>query len=186
MAKFIVYACPLGELADQIERYFEKSRDRYGPNTAHAYMPHCTLTGFFEEVSSAMPNYVQRLDRAYRLLGRSRPETVIEIKALTLRPDWHGLELDSPWLKKLMRTFACTATSPTRKDPLRLKDWLHLSLAYGFSPEQGDALADLARQQVDPTAPVAWELRFYQHNADQAWICHRCWPLCVQSGIQAN
>ncbi len=177
MPKFIVYACPEGDLAAQLDLYFQKSRALCGPNTAHDYMPHCTLTGFFEEASRAVPNYVQRLDRAYRLLERSRPDPVMVIKGLVVRPDWHGLELESPWLKKLMVTFACTATSPTRKDPLRLKDWLHLSLAYGFASEQTSTLADLAQTQVDPTAAVTWELRFYQRNPDNSWICHRRWPL---------
>ena len=47
MPKLIVYACPVGELAEQLETYFSKSRLACGPNQAHQYMPHCTLTGFF-------------------------------------------------------------------------------------------------------------------------------------------
>ena len=77
----------------------------------------------------------------------------------------------------LIADFARTAHSPTRRDTLRLKDWLHLSLAYAFAPEQHATLADLARALVDPWAPVSWELRFYERHEDRSWICHARWSL---------
>lgn len=173
MPQFIMYACPVGELADQLAVYFEKSRSMCGRNSAHHYMPHCTLTGFFEEQSSSAPNYAQRLQRSYKRLRRSQPDPVIAIKELCCRADWHGLELESDWLKKVMIDFACTATSATRSTPLRLKEQLHLSLAYGFQPDQADDLELLAHELVDPTASVQWELRFYQRNPDNSWLCHQ-------------
>ncbi|MDB9526649.1 hypothetical protein PN498_11660 [Oscillatoria sp. CS-180] len=173
MTKFIVYACPTGELAEQLKTYFDKSRMAYGPNMAHQYMPHCTLTGFFEDVPGAVPRYTQKLERSLKRLRRSQPEPVIDVKDLVFRADWHGLELSSEWLRKLILDFVCTATSATRKTPLRPKDWLHLSLAYDFVSEQSDDLKALAVNLVDPQAPVDWELRFYQHNPDKSWICHQ-------------
>ena len=173
MPKFIVYACPVGELANQLETYFAKSRLTCGPNSAHKYMPHCTLTGFFEEQARAVPNYTQKLERSYKRLRRSQPYPVIDVKDLSFRPDWHGLELNSDWLKKVVLDFACTATSPTRTSPLRLKDWLHLSLAYDFQADHAETLATLAMDLIDPRATVQWELRFYQRNLDNRWICHQ-------------
>ena len=173
MPKFIVYACPVGELANQLDTYFAKSRLMCGPNSAHSYMPHCTLTGFFEEQTVAVPAYVQKLERSYKRLQRSRPQPVVEIKGFSFRSDWHGLELESNWLKKVMVDFACTATSPTRTSPIRLKEWLHLSLAYDFPGDQSDTLAMLAQDLIDPTTPVCWELRFYQRNPDNRWVCHQ-------------
>lgn len=181
MPKFIVYACPVGELANHLKIYFEKSHLMCGPNSAHRYMPHCTLTGFFEESTSAIPHYVQKLERSYKRLKRSQPDPVIEIKGLSFRPDWHGLELESLWLKKVMVNFACTASSPTRRSPLRLKEWLHLSLAYNFQSEQAEMLETLAVDLINPTTPVQWELRFYQQNPDNSWICHRQFKL---SGVE--
>ncbi len=163
----------MGELAQQLDTYFEKSRLLCGPNSAHGYMPHCTLTGFFEDASSAVPKYTQTLERSFKRLRRSLPSPPLEVRSLTFREDWHGLELSSDWLKKLMCNFACTATSPTRKTPLRLKDWLHLSLAYNFLPEQAPHLEKLAQDLIDPAAETTWELRFYEQNPDQSWICHQ-------------
>ena len=83
-----------------------------------------------------------------------------------------GRELTVP-----VRDFARSVHSPTRRDTLRLKDWLHLSLAYAFPPEQHESLAKLARELVDMRAPVAWELSFYERDLEGAWIAHADWPL---------
>mgnify|MGYP006267049955 CR=1 FL=1 len=177
MAKYIVYACPVGELAGQLHNFFEQSRERFGANAAHKYMPHCSLTGFFEDRTLAMPIYAQTLHRAYMRAYPSRPRPVIEVKGFNFQQDWHGLELESPWLKQLIVDFTCTAVSPSRKQALRPKTWLHLSLAYEFPSEQGKQLAALAQETVDPEAPVDWQLCYYQRNPDGSWICHHTWPL---------
>lgn len=173
MPKYIVYACPTGEMAEQLSVYFEKSRIACGPNAAHQYMPHCTLTGFFEDVPGAVPQYTQKLERSLKRFRRSQPDPVIKVKDLVFRADWHGLELSSEWLKKLTVDFVCTATSPTRSSRLRPKDWLHLSLAYDFPPNEVDTLETLAVDLIDPQTPVGWDLRFYQQNPDKSWLCHR-------------
>ncbi|MBD2258620.1 hypothetical protein [Pseudanabaena sp. FACHB-2040] len=177
MPKFIVYACPTGELASQVQRFFEESRRVFGPNAAHAYMPHCTLLSFFEETPNSVPLYTQSLTRAYKRALRSQPTPAIAVTGFAFRPDWHGLELASPWLRQLMVNFASTTHSPTRKGGLRLKDWLHLSLAYEFSPDQAKGLSQMATELIDPAAAVTWELRYYQRNQDDHWICHQVLPL---------
>jgi hypothetical protein len=58
-----------------------------------------------------------------------------------------------------------------------VKGWLHLSLAYGFTPGDASALADMAASLVDIAAPVAWELRLYERLADGGWACHAGWEL---------
>jgi hypothetical protein len=178
---FIVYACPTGELAKQLDRYFQQSLATCGANAAHRYMPHCTLTGFFQDEETAIPLYVEALDRTL-CQAQPCPSPVITIQQLTFRPDWHGLELQSVWLKNMIANFASLAESPTRQDTLRLKDWLHLSLAYEFQPEQSEALIQLAQEYINLGSPVQWELRFYQrhseqHHPDQRWICHQSWQL---------
>jgi hypothetical protein len=176
MPKFIVYACPTGDLADQVQHFFEESRRVFGPNAAHNYMPHCTLVGFFEESVGSVPLYTQGLMRAYKRAVRSQPSPAIEVKGFAFRPDWQGLELVSPWIKQLMVDFVCTTASPTRKESLRLKDWLHLSLAYEFPPSQAKPLSQMATALINPEAAVNWELRYYQRDEGN-WICHLVLPL---------
>ena len=170
--QFIIYACPVGELNAQIETYFTKSRELCGVNAAHKYMPHCTLTGFFSEDFNFIPDYLQALDTAYN----SAKDLCLDvaIAKLHLAKDWHGLELQAEGLKQLIRNFA--AFDLIRQEKLRLKDWLHLSLAYGFDPEHGEQLQNLATE-IDLQAKVNWELRFYQKNPDWTWQCLNSWEL---------
>ena len=94
MQKFIVYACPVGELASQLELYFQTSEIECGKNAAHKYMPLCTLTGFFEDELMAIPIYIKALNNS--LSKYSTP--VINVLNMTFKPEWHGLELLSPML----------------------------------------------------------------------------------------
>ena len=171
--QFIIYACPVGELNSQIETYFTKSRELYGVNAAHKYMPHCTLTGFFTEDFNTIPSYLQALDAAYNLAKNNLPLNVAIVK-LYFAKDWHGLELQAEGLKQLIANFA--HSNSTRQEKLRLKDGLHLSLAYGFNSEHGEQLQNLARE-IDLQAEVYWELRFYQKNPDWTWQCLKSWNL---------
>ena len=75
----------------------------------------------------------------------------------------------------MVERFAQIEASPTRKEDIRLKDWLHLSLAYGFESTSQEKLAVLARETIDLTVDVAWELRFYQ--LDSTWKCLQSWNL---------
>lgn len=173
---FIVYACPTGELAEQLDHYFRQSLVVCGENAAHRYMPHCTLTGFFQDEEEAIPIYVQALEHALSQ-ALPCPAPVIAIQQLAFYSDWHGLELQSDWLKTMIAHFSTLAISPTCRSALRLKDWLHLSLAYEFLPEQTESLMKLAQKYITIQSPVQWELRFYQRHSDQHWTCHQSWQL---------
>lgn len=168
-ATFIIYACPVGELHQQILTYFEKSRTLCGENAAHKYMPHCTLTGFFEDQTSTIDLYCQALKTTYQTHKNSLE---IDIVALLLKEKWQGLQLQGENLKNAIAHFAQIAQSPTRNEPIRLKDWLHLSFAYSYPPEQQEKLAQLASEIINIQAPVEWELRFYQRHPDWTWTCH--------------
>lgn len=174
--QFIIYACPIGELNSQIETYFDRSRKLYGENSAHKYMPHCSLTGFFADELSSMPIYLEALDRAY-LEAKNNLSLDIEIKQLTFRENWHGLELQAEGLKQLIVNFVCLETSTTRPEAIRIKDWLHLSLAYDFNHEYAAKLQSLALEIIESKAKVDWELRFYQKNVDWNWKCLKVWSL---------
>lgn len=176
-AELIVYACPTGELAAQVERFYGASRERFGANSAHAYPPHITLTGFFHDEAAALPTYVAALAAARAAALPTRPLPPLQITELATTGEFHGLLISSPWLEALAADFAARAASPTRRDELRLKRWLHLSLAYGFRAEDGQALGALARATVDPAAPAGWDLRLYERLPGGAWQLHAGWPL---------
>lgn len=178
-AEFILYACPGGKLATQIRTYLTQVRLRCGLNQAHRFMPHCTLTGFFHDAPASATTYGEQIDHLLTTLRPSHP--TVQVTALTLRPDWHGLELTAPWLYQLALAFREQAQGIAPVSPIRPKHWLHVSLAYGFAPHQAAALQALAEEHVAVTSPATWELRFYQRCRGNTWICHRRWPLVLTS-----
>lgn len=188
--ELIVYACPTGELAAGLEHYFAATMYRCGSNTAHEYMPHCTLTGFFHDDFISITSYVRTMEMALAQARANKPEPAIAIAGMTLEPTFHYLAVRSPWLEMLTATFAKLADSSTRIDELRLKTNLHVSLAYGFEPQQEKTLRDLA-SELDWQVPVGWEVRFYerhsrpdgssavsrQEDLERRWTCHGCWEV---------
>lgn len=174
-AVFILYACPIGKLSQQVQEYYQRSREECGFNPAHRYMPHCSLTGFFEEAIASVPLYLEALDRVYERANKR--DLQIEVKELCFQEQWHGLVLQAPGVLELAANFAEVATSPTRSEPIRLKTWPHLSLAYGFDEQVSDRLKQLAIEIVAPNASTSWELRFYQRHSDWTWTCHQSWRL---------
>ena len=139
-------------------------------------MPHCTLTGFFNDALSSIDFYLQALEEVY-LEAKKNLSLNLTVKKLTFGEKWHGIELESDSLKQLMIDFAQLENSPTRQEELRLKDWYHLSLAYGFNPKDAERLEKIARETIDLQNNVNWELRFYQKNADWSWNCLQSWNL---------
>lgn len=181
--ELIVYACPTGPLGDSLNTFFVRSRDEIGPNSAHGYMPHCTLTGFFHDSEASVLFYVDALQAALSANRLEGLESLVAIPAMRFDPEFHYLELVSPWLQKLTLCFAkFAADSPTRTDSLRCKDWLHVSLAYGFGPEQAGELRSLAQKLIDIESPVGWDLRLYERGPDGNWRTHYSAPICVPAG----
>ncbi len=177
MAKFIVYACPQGPLAEQLQAYLDHSRERIGRNAAHAYRPHCTLTAFFEDDPRVIPGDLALLDQLVQHGLPSCPQPAIRVMGMGLQPGWIGLELDSPWARQLAGDFAFAANRSQRNTLVRPKNRLHLSLAYEYPRQQQAALAALARQQVEPESAVSWQIRYYQREAGASWRCHQAWQL---------
>ena len=170
LAELIVYACPHGELGAQLDRYFAASLAECGQNTAHRFMPHVTLTGFFHDSIWSVRDHVAALSAAVAEAGRPGvpPATITEMH---LRPDFHFLAVHSAWFVDVARRFRDRTT--TR---IRLKRDLHVSLAYEFAPELHERLAGLARELVDPHAPVEWTVRLYERMPNDQWTVHGAFP----------
>ena len=142
-------------------------------------MPHCTLTGFFHDCPDAIALYNHAIESTLKTSNTIAPKQrpIISITQLLFEDHWHGLVVDSLWLKNFTQAFAANANSPSRQEELRLKDWLHVSLAYEFEPHHHATLKQLALELVDPNAAVAWELRFYQRSPQNEWTLHGSWAV---------
>ena len=177
--ELIVYACPTGELAARLQEYFEASARICGANAAHEFPPHCTLTGFFRDQHSAVGLYVAALRNALEQSASSDGRVSMRIASLQLMESFHFILLSSVGVKPLVRRFVASASSPSRARPLRTKEWLHLSLAYGFPSAHRGPLRTLARERLGSIAsvPGSWEVCLYERTRDGSWIRHAAWPL---------
>lgn len=177
----IVYAHPTGQLFEQLQRFAVESRELFGPNTAHSYPVHCSLTGFFHDEPTSSRFYIEILQSLlthHRGLGDgNRSNFSMGVDELRLSGTWFGLELSCPNLVALIDSFAASDRTPTRADDIRVKTWLHLSIAYGFGEQHGDALAELARRTINPTVPATWNIALWERTVGNQWQCHWSEPL---------
>ncbi len=159
--ELILYATPVGPLAEAIEAYFGAVE----PTTANDYPPHCTLTGFFHR-RPARANEIA--DEVRNLVASTGPvpEDGVVVRDLHLDADWVGLELHSPFCEEFTARFVAEHQSDPTDDALRPKDWLHLSLAYGVDDLTTHAAT--ASEVIDPALPCTWEIALWERSG-AAW-----------------
>lgn len=167
--ELILYATPVGPLADAVDHYFETVAEELMPTTAQTYPPHCTLTGFFHRDDDGARVAIEEIGRAVADAGPV-PAGAVEIVALHGQEEWVGLELRAPWLQALTRRIAADHRPGPGQDALRVKRWLHLSLAYGIDDLAPHAR--LAETTVDPGLGVVWEVSLWERRRDGSWIRH--------------
>ncbi len=162
--ELILYATPTGPLADCCDAYFQWAGDN--TTTAQEYPPHCTLTGFFRRAGARADELIDRTKAMIAEAGPV-PDGAVDVVSLMTTDDWVGLELRSPWLLGLATEIAVADRPTGEEDALRLKDWLHLSLAYGV-----DDLTDhgaRARRSVDIGLTAGWEVALWERHQDRRW-----------------
>lgn len=177
LAEYIVHACPRGPLANQLDAFFAASKAAFGPNTAHGYLPHITATGFFRMEPKHLPRFAAALDGAVQLSAPNRPGPVVQIRESMFELELHCFVIDAPWLTELANQFREALDAPEDRALIRPKDWLHLSLAYGFPPEHHAPLKAMAGDMIDPHAQASWDLCLLERTAPAQWQCHAGWPV---------
>lgn len=163
--ELILYAWPMGPLADAAQRYFDEATDRLGPTIAQSYPVHCTLTGFFRRADHRVGEVLAALGSAVDAFGE--PDDVA-VERLGTRDGWVGLELRSRQLLEIIETVTTTDRPEHGEDALRPKDWLHVSLAYGVADLQ--PYEALAHEIIDPSLPATWCVGFWERLPDGNWI----------------
>ncbi|KAH0566666.1 protein UBASH3A homolog [Cotesia glomerata] len=167
--EFILYACPTGQLADNLNKFWEDSK-LLEWNKAHDYMPHITLLRFFkvpdknsEQVSKALETLLEPSD----CMDRVELEPYVS-------PNFIGLFINekqasffesavSKFIKKLSN-IGITAEADTKS--------MHVSLAYEFSSQHFQALRSMIEKLIPSSSN--WELKLYSRDPRfRAWRVHK-------------
>lgn len=160
--ELILYATPVGPLADACAAYFVAASTA-GATVAQSYPPHCTLTGFFRWSVDHRRIAVEIVADSIAASGQPGGDDVT-VRGFGDHDEWVGLELDSPWLERWTLGVA-QRLDGVEDESIRCKDWLHLSLAYGT--EDLGRYRELALEMVEPDAEVRWELGLWERRVER-------------------
>ena len=165
-----VAAAPIGPLAHAIDAYRQAVAVRVGANAAHRDQPHCLLVQSYRDDPASIPGYQRALAAIVTRDRDQRTRRDVTVTGLTIRPLWHGLEIESPSLLALAVGFAARTTADTGRSHIARRDRLRLVLASGFAAADEDTLSELAHRIIDPDLPAQWEVGLWQCRGG-AWGC---------------
>ncbi len=171
--ELILYATPTGRLADQCSRYFGLAAG-LGATTAQRYPPHCTLTGFFRRRKERIDAVGREVDAVLQRQGLGSDGRVegceVSLTGPRATADWVGLELRSQRLAAVAQAFAAhhQLDRAAAEDEIRVKSWLHLSLAYGGVDDLAP-YARLAEECIDGGGRADWEVALWLRSQGDQW-----------------
>lgn len=168
--ELILYATPTGDFAEICAAYFAAAA-HLGATTAQTYPPHCTLTGFFHRDSSALDRIIREARLAVGECARVS-SVAVDLVSLHTTAQWVGIELRSQLFLDVADRFRITHERRESDDPIRCKDWMHLSLAYGDGVDlsrHGSLAAGLFGEAL---RPCDWEIGLWERTAIGQWLRH--------------
>jgi hypothetical protein len=167
LTRLIVYATPTQAFADAC-RVFDDAARAIAPTAAQRYPAHCSLTGFFRRDGGDIPRIVDEVADAFP--GGTVDPTSVGVAGPVRHDSWLGFELTSPSLITSTERFARRHVVGNGDDAIRVKSWLHLSLAYDVG-DLGPYLA--AAETIDWTvAPSAWSIGLWEWDDGGEWTRH--------------
>ncbi|CAK9828219.1 Ubiquitin-associated and SH3 domain-containing protein B [Anthophora retusa] len=158
--QYVLYACPTGELAGQLIRFWSESKELIW-NGAHNYMPHITLVSFFKAPDESIEGLVNALETTVNQVELSDN---IELETY-ISPNFMGLfvkEANAEWLKYIAIRYVNKLSSLGISAEPQVKS-LHLTLAYQFPSSLYQQLR-LMVEKLTLTCPTNWELRLYSRD----------------------
>jgi len=172
--RFIIYLepSPTSELTKSIKTFYRLSRLKCGPNEAHMYHPHCSMTGFLSLKPHQFPLVISTITKnlnSWLPVYEHFPSP--NIASVSANSSRVVLKLDVPPFYHALVSNLVEVVAPFTR--LRPKSLNHISLAYlnkhvktssEFSKIDIDTLTELAHNTVVLDAPVAWDIVLYEQT----------------------
>lgn len=159
--QYVLYACPTGPLAEQLELFWSESKD-LGWNGAHNFIPHITLVSFFDAPDQFTKELANALENVVHQDGLHEH---IELETY-VSPNFMGLfvkDVNAEWLKNVaLRYVSKMAALGITAEP-QVKS-LHLTLAYQFPSNLFQPLRSMV-EKLGPNPSANWELRLYSRDS---------------------
>ncbi|XP_033345425.1 protein UBASH3A homolog [Bombus vosnesenskii] len=159
--QYVLYACPTGELAEQLMRFWSESKELVW-NGTHNYVPHITLVSFFKAPDESTEELVNALES---IVNQDELSDNIELETY-VSPNFMGLfvkEVNTEWLKNIAICYANKLSSLGISAEPQIKS-LHLTLAYQFPSNLYQQLR-LMVEKLTLICPTNWELRLYSRDS---------------------
>ncbi|XP_029660286.1 protein UBASH3A homolog [Formica exsecta] len=159
--QYVLYACPTGSLAEQLELFWSESKD-LGWNGAHSFIPHITLISFFDAPDECTEELVNALENVVRQDGLHEH---IELETY-VSPNFMGLfvkDVNAEGLKNIAVRYANKINALGITAEPQIKS-LHLTLAYQFPSNLFQSLRSMV-EKLRPNTSANWELRLYSRDS---------------------
>ncbi|XP_030834282.1 ubiquitin-associated and SH3 domain-containing protein B isoform X2 [Strongylocentrotus purpuratus] len=162
--EYIVYACAVGPLGEQLDEFWNKSLSLCGRNGAHSLLPHVTLCSFITCPDSKCTALTDAFQEVIDRWQTKAPEVLtLDFYSST---NFIGLFLEdehAEYLRKVMADFSVEAASRAGVKVEPHKKQLHLTLAYQFNPTHQEPLVNLSKE-VGIQSAARWEFRLYSRD----------------------
>lgn len=178
--KLIIYACPVGILENELNNFFESSEAKFGWNKAHEYMPHVTLTSFFDLRSRRdIPILIEALQSIFSQ-SNAPSELMNNIKLKGSPDNTIKIAMNCDYLERCLTRFKKKVKDIVSIN-VRSSDSYHLSLAYGYNNIHFEELMNLVYENLSSFQnsnlisedskkqwqASGWEIRLYEQPTEE-------------------
>jgi protein-tyrosine phosphatase len=145
--RLIIYACPVGVLENELNQFFASSEAKFGLNKAHDYMPHVSLTSFFDLRSrrdipiliEALHSIFSQSNAPFELMNNIRLKSSLG-NTIKIVMNCDYLEACLTKFKKKVKDIVSVNVKPSNS--------YHLSLAYGYKNHDFEELMNLVYENL--------------------------------------
>ncbi|RUS14644.1 hypothetical protein BC937DRAFT_93514 [Endogone sp. FLAS-F59071] len=165
---------PASSFYKSLSTFLATSLTRFGPNGAHHYHPHCSMTGYFKvapggdddlDLTSAKATLIGILDEQISARLPMPPPAIAGI--ISYKPGVLLVGLEAPEVYHAVVKKFAEASAETTEDHVREKRIDHISLAYGdlndgVVEEMEQEARELLKREEEEAGVLEWDVVLYE------------------------